>query len=67
MAECKYHYICGLTDEYDPEAGLCILHSHQPQKDQQAFAAALATHREGKGDQFGFMVFPEKSYLGFPQ
>jgi uncharacterized protein YjbI with pentapeptide repeats len=56
--ECKYHEICSLTDEFDPEEGLCILHSHQQHKDQKAFAEALAAHRKSKEGQFAYMVFP---------
>ena len=56
--ECKHHSICSLTDEFDPEEHLCILHSRQQHKDQKAFAEALAVHRKAKGDQFGYMAFP---------
>ena len=38
MSDCTYHHICGLPDDADPEVQLCILHSHNPDKDTQAFA-----------------------------
>ncbi len=41
MGACKHHDICGLAAEADPEAGLFILHSKNPEKDKEAFAAAL--------------------------
>ena len=37
MPECRHHKICGLTDEGDPAAGLCILHSLQVDKDPAVF------------------------------
>ena len=58
MSECKHSAICGLLDEADPIAGLCILHSKKAEKDISAFDEALATHREMKGPKFSFMVFP---------
>lgn len=57
MPECKYHLICGLSDEADPEAGLCILHSENPEKDKEEFDKALAAHRENESN-FVSMVFP---------
>jgi uncharacterized protein YjbI with pentapeptide repeats len=59
--ECKHHNICALTAEYDPEAGLCILHSHRLDKDSKVFAEALSVHCRAKRDQFGYMVFPERT------
>jgi uncharacterized protein YjbI with pentapeptide repeats len=59
--ECKYHDICGLTDEADPEAGLCILHSHRPNKDQHVFNEALTAHRKDRGEMFAMMVFPGRA------
>ena len=56
MADCKHHDICGLPDDADPEARLCILHTHNPDKDTQAFAEALDVHPKGKGDNFGQSV-----------
>jgi uncharacterized protein YjbI with pentapeptide repeats len=56
--ECKHHNICGLTDEFDPEGGLCILHSQKVNKDIQAFIETLTVHRKVKGDQFDSIVFP---------
>ena len=53
-AKCQHFQICGLY------AGLCILHSQDPDKDKQAFAHALAQHRKNKGDTFQWVVFPDK-------
>jgi uncharacterized protein YjbI with pentapeptide repeats len=61
MPECRHHAICGLTDEADPAAGLCILHSHQADKDPDAFTTALRKHREPPGNRFTNMVFPLKA------
>jgi uncharacterized protein YjbI with pentapeptide repeats len=63
MPECRHHAICGLTDEADPAAGLCILHSHQADKDSDAFTTALRVHRETRGDRFVSMVFPPQTYF----
>jgi hypothetical protein len=57
MAQCKIFDYCGLDDSADPEAGLCILHSHNPKKDKHAFAEALSTHRKLRGDKFTFFKF----------
>jgi hypothetical protein len=61
MSECRHYSICGLTDEADPDAGLCILHSHQVVKDSDAFNTALRKHRETQGDRFTHMFFPLKA------
>jgi uncharacterized protein YjbI with pentapeptide repeats len=57
-AQCKHYQICGLDVEGNPAEGLCILHSTDPAKDTDAFAEALATHRERTGDNFTDFVFP---------
>ena len=57
-AKCEHFKICGLYAEADPEAGLCILHSKDPNKDKPAFAHALAQHRKNNGDMFRMIVFP---------
>jgi len=59
MPSCKHHDICGVTDEADPATGMCILHSKDPDKDKQTFAAALGSHRKRKGDKFVLFVFPD--------
>src|SRR5215471_17817406 len=64
MPECRHHVICGLTDEADPAAGLCILHSHQVDKDPDVFDTALKKHRETHGLQFTSMVFPKADFTG---
>jgi hypothetical protein len=64
MPECRHHAICGLTDEADPGAGLCILHSHQADKDPDAFTTALRKHRETLGNRFTSMVFPKADFTG---
>ena len=38
MPKCSRFDSCELTDEADPRAGLCILHSPNPVKDKEAFA-----------------------------
>ncbi|MBI3779524.1 MAG: pentapeptide repeat-containing protein [candidate division NC10 bacterium] len=60
MPSCKHYGICGLTDEADPSAGMCILHSKASGKDKQAFAEALRTHRTQGGNNFSNIVFPEE-------
>ena len=59
MPNCKHYQICGrdaLGGRGDP---LCILHSHNQEKDKKAFDEALAEHRKEKGDHFDHFVFPE--------
>ncbi len=63
MPACRHHDSCGLTDEADPEAGLCILHSANPQKDSRAFDEALHVHRQERGDTFHLMVFPATTHF----
>jgi hypothetical protein len=57
-AQCKYYDICGRDVEANPADGLCILHSTDATKDADAFAEALALHRERHGDNFARFVFP---------
>jgi len=57
---CKHYDICGLYADADPEAGLCILHSKDPNKDKKAFAKKFKEHRRTRGDNFSYFVFPEK-------
>jgi uncharacterized protein YjbI with pentapeptide repeats len=57
MGKCTRSW-CELDDSADPEGGLCILHSPAPQKDENAFQAALQNHRERRGDDFNWIVFP---------
>jgi len=61
MSECLHHNICGLSDEADPEAQLCILHSKHPDKNIQAFSEALEAHRKSKGNIFRRMIFPKQN------
>ena len=63
MPACNYHEVCALTDEADPAAGFCILHSPQEDKDPDTFANTLRVHRETQGDQFACMVFPKTADL----
>lgn len=58
MPNCKHHEICGLSDDADPKAGFCILHSQDPGKEEETFAAALEAHRKKNGDNFTWIVFP---------
>jgi len=57
VPNCKHFDVCGLTDEADPEAGLCILHSTKREKSSDAFADALLAHRKMSQD-FRAFVFP---------
>jgi len=57
--KCKHYEVCGLTADADPEAGLCILHSKQPDKDRKAFKEALKKHRKANGDDFRAFIFPD--------
>lgn len=63
MSACRHHDICSLTDEADPETGLCILHSANLQKDSHAFDKALNVHRQERGDIFHLMVFPGTTHF----
>ncbi len=58
MPECKHYKICRRNAEENTEEGLCILHSRDPEKDEEAFEQALASHREENGDNFQHFVFP---------
>src|SRR5215469_13282297 len=58
VPQCKHYDICGRDSEGNPADGLCILHSTDAAKDAHAFAEALATHRECKGNRFFAFVFP---------
>ncbi len=59
MHPCKHHEVCGLSDEAGLEESLCILHSKDPEKDKQAFAAALDAHCKKNSGDFTLVVFPE--------
>src|ERR1051325_2414912 len=37
----------------------CILHSRDPNKDKEAFNAALLEHREKGQDNYSYFVFPQ--------
>ena len=56
--KCKYHDICGLNADGDPE-GLCVLHSNNSYK-AHGFAKMFEQHRKSKGDKFAYFIFPEK-------
>ncbi|MGO9570173.1 MAG: pentapeptide repeat-containing protein [Desulfomonilaceae bacterium] len=56
MPQCKHYEICGL--DADPGEDCCILHSHDPEKDRNAFAEALAVHREKREGSYSHFVFP---------
>ncbi len=64
MADCKHFHICGLSDDADPEAGLCILHTNKPGKSKEVFTAILEEHRKKNGDNFALMVFPDYAFSG---
>ena len=59
MPRCKHYKICQREREALYENGFCILHSEDPDKDQEAFNKALKEHRRFIGDNFRFMVFPK--------
>ena len=50
MSDCTYHKICGLPDDVDPEAQLCILHSHKPDKDEKSKEKLLRINRWFAGE-----------------
>jgi len=56
MPRCEHHEICGLDSE--PGEDLCILHSHDPNKDRSAFEDALAAQRKKNRPNFQHFVFP---------
>jgi uncharacterized protein YjbI with pentapeptide repeats len=61
MATCKYEsdeYRCPWESDETSGDGFCILHSPNPEKNREAFAKALAAHREKHGDIFIGFVFP---------
>jgi hypothetical protein len=62
--QCKYYAVCDQYIESNPVDGLCILHSIDATKDADAFAEALATHREHHGDNFTAFVFPGEVDFG---
>lgn len=64
MVNCLHHDICGLSDEYDVAAGLCILHSKKPDKDPQDFDEALETQQIQNRNIFRHMVFPKEVNFG---
>ena len=57
MPDCAFFTICGLPDDADPQNRCCILHSRNPRKDSNAFAAALLAHR-AKSRNFSAFKFP---------
>ena len=61
MEKCKYHNVCELYADADPEAGLCILHSQNPNKDKYLFNTALEKHRMENGGDFRLIFFSEKA------
>jgi uncharacterized protein YjbI with pentapeptide repeats len=56
MPQCKHYAICGL--DANPGEVLCILHSHDPDKNKEKFDKALAAHRAKIEDNFSYFVFP---------
>ncbi len=57
MPNCALFDVCGLTDDADPRARCCILHSRNADNAPDAFAAALLAHRE-KSHTFRAVLFP---------
>jgi uncharacterized protein YjbI with pentapeptide repeats len=66
MPKCRHHEICGLTDEADPAAGLCVLHSLQVDKDPVVFTDVLKVHQKTHGNRFAYMVFPMDANFSDP-
>lgn len=63
MGKCQHHYVCGRSDDYDPENSYCILHSEKS-KDTESFKEALEEHREKYGEDFRPMVFLKTDFQG---
>jgi len=61
MPNCKHFETCELTDEADPEAGFCILHSQKHDKDSSAFATAFDAHLSVRGYELAAVVFPAET------
>jgi uncharacterized protein YjbI with pentapeptide repeats len=61
MANCRFHEMCGLDADENSGDGLCILHSENPEKDNQDFDKALAEHIRVRGDDFRYFVFPREA------
>jgi len=64
MGNCRHFGICGLSDDANPKEGLCILHLRGPHKDEKVFREALDAHRKERGNNFEYIVFPEKISFG---
>lgn len=58
MGNCKHYEICGLEALEGGGEEQCILHSQAPDKDEDQFKKALATHREKNSSNFRFIIFP---------
>jgi uncharacterized protein YjbI with pentapeptide repeats len=58
MPDCKGWWVCRLEGDETPAGCFCILHSPDPEKNQEAFRTALAAHEHDKGGVFKEFVFP---------
>jgi len=59
LAQCKHYEICR-RDALEEE-DLCILHSHNPEKDKKHFDAALDEHLKDQGEDFSYFVFAHEA------
>jgi uncharacterized protein YjbI with pentapeptide repeats len=59
LGKCNHYDICGRDALEGTGEDLCVLHSHNSDKDKTAFYEALTEHRKEKGDRFDHFVFPE--------
>jgi uncharacterized protein YjbI with pentapeptide repeats len=64
MRQCRHERVCGLPAVTDQKPYHCILHAQDPQKDRDAFSAALATHRKSREGRFDHFVFPAPISFG---
>jgi uncharacterized protein YjbI with pentapeptide repeats len=58
MARCSHATVCHRSAEVEAASPVCILHSTDAEKDVDAFREALAAHRDQRGDDFSYVVFP---------
>lgn len=58
VPNCTHYDICGLNDQADRNAGLCILHSQNESKDRFEFQEALQQRIRRYDYNFAYFVFP---------
>lgn len=57
---CEFSEVCW-RDALEGHDGKCILHSEDPEKNEEAFEEAFEEHREERDGDFRHMVFPSKT------